>query len=124
MSDHSDVSDFSDDPSSPIPQVGVIDMASELDNGDVLCGLIVKKPMSSDKKTLKRLIQKVENYIRRYRDHAKSNKVRVDFIIHPETDIAALNIVKQCGVWLEEYSISFTISIEDNSLSNSHAIIH
>jgi len=104
---------FPDDPNDPIPRVGVIDVYSELDNGDLLCGLIIAKPIPPNKKFLERLVRKVENYIRELGGSAQSHNVRVDFIVHPRTDPVALHVIEKCGAWLQQHLIQFTITIRD-----------
>jgi len=106
---------FPDDPNDPIPRVGVIDVVSELDSGDLLCGLIIAKPLPPNKQALGRLVQKVENYIRELGEAASNKKVRVDIVVHPATEAASMKVIKECGAWLEQHSIQFTISIQDPS---------
>lgn len=104
---------FPDDPEDAIPRVGVIDVISELDNGDLLCGLVIAKPIPPNKKSFGRLVQKVENYIHELGRSAEAHNVRVDFVVHPETDPAALHVIEECGAWLKQHSIQFTITTQD-----------
>ena len=105
--------EFADKPDDPIPRVGVIDVISELDNGDRLCGLVIARPIGHSKETLRRLVQKVHNYAKEFAPIAKTNRVRVDFVVHPETSAEAMRVIKECGALLERSSIQFTITLLD-----------
>lgn len=110
---------FPDDPEDPIPRVGVIDVVSEISNGSLLCGLVIAKPIPPNKKSLGRLVQKVENYIRELGASAQTRYVRVDIVVHPETDPATLRVIEECGAWLKQHSIQFTITtLDSNELSS------
>lgn len=101
---------YPDDPNDPIPRVAVIDVISEVDNGDLLCGLIIAKPLGSNQESLSRLVQKVENYIRELGPVTRDHRVRVDVVVHPMSDPAALKVVEECCAWMGENSIECTIA--------------
>lgn len=100
-----------DDPNDAIPRVGVIDLISEQENGDLLCGLIMARPLGSNRNSLNRLVQKAENYIRELGPIARDHRVRVDVVVHPLTEPAALKVIEECCEWMRDNAIMCTISM-------------
>jgi uncharacterized protein YqgV (UPF0045/DUF77 family) len=101
---------YPDDPNHAIPRIGVIDLVSEEDNGDLLCGLIIAKPLGSDRESLSRMVQKAENYIRELGTIARDHRVRVDIVVHPLSDPAALKVIEECCNWMRDSAILCTVS--------------
>jgi len=110
---------YPDDPNDAIPRVGVIDLISEEENGDLLCGLIIARPLGSNRNSLGRLVQKAENYIRELGQVAREHRVRVDVVVHPQTEPAALKVIEECCDWMRENAILCTVSTLRSTESDS-----
>ena len=55
--------EFEDDESHPIPFLSSLDVFAELNGGGGTLTVITAQPLSADRRTLERLLQKIENYL-------------------------------------------------------------
>ena len=107
---------YDDDPSHPIPRVGVIDAVLPSDQG-LRYGLVVATPLDSGERSLKRLQRKCENYLADFRSpetlrdlstRGKGKKYMYVFL-HPASSSEARDLVAACQLKAESEGITFVV---------------
>lgn len=101
---------LADDPTHPIPQVGVCDVRGVRKAGGADLIVVVASPLQNDERSRRRVVQKVRNYLGYIasdefaREHGQPSpeNTAIIFHIHPESDPAALAFIEECHPWVSD----------------------
>jgi hypothetical protein len=108
---------YEDDPSHPIPRVGVIDAVLESDQG-LRYGLVIATPLDSGERSLSRLKRKCDNYLADFQSaETQANlakrgpgKKYIYVHIHPASSSEARAIIAACQARAESDGIQFSVT--------------
>jgi hypothetical protein len=112
MQDHT----FDDDPSHPIPKVGVIDTVVESDQA-LRYGLVIAAPLDSSERSLKRLQRKCDGYIEDFRSPATVAKLSkltpgkryIYIFLNAGSSAEARAVLADCKTRAESVGIAFSL---------------
>ena len=109
---------LADDAEHPIPNVGVIDVVTNLKGGGAYYGLVIASPLKGDVKSQQRLLQKLKNYIGDFYSPQSlemngaptPKKAKIYVKIHPDSDPVIFALLNQSRFWVEENQIAIIIN--------------
>ena len=99
---------YIDDPSHPIPYVYNCDVEAIIKSGGSDLSIVVASPLGSDTRSLKRLLKKIETYLRfigseEFRTESgvpTVDNTRIVVHLHKASDPAVLRALSQCHDWV------------------------
>ncbi len=108
---------FADDDGHPIPFVYSLDVNVVMKGGGARLLIIIATPLGADKRSLERLIRKIDNYL----DYTKSTQFQAEFgvatrentqivvHIHADSDPEIFHTLKLCALWVQDNNITLTV---------------
>ena len=111
---------FADDASNPIPSVNNLDVVAKRRTGGADLVIIVTKPMDGDEPSLRRLMQKIENYLgfilsgdfEQEFGPPDPSKARIVVKIDKRSDPAVFELLRQCEPWALDNKTTLVIDTD------------
>lgn len=102
---------YADDPDHPIPYLGQLDVAAVAKAGGGDLSIIIASPLQADRRSLERLMRKLENYLGFIAgpDYAADfggpptpETTRIVVVIDPASSPEAFELLERCKPWVLE----------------------
>lgn len=108
---------IADDPSHPIPVIGVCDILAELKSGGADLVVVVASPLQNDERSRRRVIQKIRNYLgyivsddfAAVHGQPTPDNTTIIFHVHPGSDQGALAFIEECRPWIADNKASLVV---------------
>ena len=108
---------LADDPSHPIPAVGVCDVRGVRKTGGADLVVVVASPLRNDERSRRRVVQKVRNYLGYIasEDFASEHgqptpeNTAIIFQVHPGSEPEALAFLEECRPWISDNKASLVV---------------
>jgi hypothetical protein len=106
-----------DDPGHPIPSLAVLDVVTILKGGGADLYIVVASPLAGDTRSLTRLRDKIEGYLR----HIQSREFRAEagvpsnsnttikVVLHPDTAPEVYELLDRSRAWVEDNNASLKV---------------
>jgi glycerol-3-phosphate O-acyltransferase len=109
---------YENDDSHPIPSVNVLDVVAVNKGGGATVVIVIATPLSADKRSQERLLQKIENYLgyinsKTFSDEAgnpTTENTRLEVAIHKASDKEIFELLERCRNWIESNNALLIIS--------------
>jgi hypothetical protein len=123
---------LADDPSHPIPEVGICDVRGVRKAGGADLVVVVAAPLQNDERSRSRVIQKIRNYLGYIssvdfaREHGQPTPetTAIVFQVHPESAPAALAFLEECHPWVSDNHASLVVKKLANQSSQPTPFRH
>ena len=106
------------DPEHPIPDLGVIDVVGERNDGGKDLVIVIAREIPGDEYSQKRLIQKIRNYLAhnpsRESNDGERNKKTIVIRIAEGSDRAIFDLLQRCRSWISENQADLKITLLPN----------
>jgi hypothetical protein len=107
---HGDWEDNCDDPSHPIPSLSAVDVCAVRNDGGSDLVIVIASPLSMDQRSRKRLLDKIELYLRFIRTPeceaeagvATPENTSIIVELHPNSDPGVLDVIERSKPWVAE----------------------
>jgi hypothetical protein len=115
---HQIAPDPDNDPSHPIPYLGVLDVAAYLKSGGANLSIIVASPLDASERSQKRLLDKIQGYLGYisssvFREHAGADpspeNTTIEVVLHPESDPEISSLLVRCRHWVSSNNASLIV---------------
>ena len=114
---HCEFEDTYDDPNHPIPSLTHMESSAFFEDGRAICGIIISSPLQADEYSQKRLLDKLEGYLRhinsdQFRNDGgtpDSSKTTIEIRIHPDSDPIIFELLDRCRDWIESNHASLAV---------------
>lgn len=96
---------YQDDESHPIPYLKTLDIEGDRKDGGLDLVIVIASPLGADERSLKRLVQKLRNYLGVVKDElerCEEKSIRIIVDINSESDSRALDYLEGCSNWIWE----------------------
>ncbi len=108
---------YEDDPSHPIPYVFGCDVNAVMKSGGSDLSIVAASPLDADTRTLRRLLKKIETYLRFICSDEflaecgapTIDNTRIIVHLHKDSDPAVLQALSQCHAWVMDNNARLVI---------------
>jgi hypothetical protein len=106
---HDVAPDAQNDPSHPVPYLGVIDVAGYRSTGGASLKIIVASALDASERSKTRLLDKIQGYLAhisspQFRSEAGSDptpeNTTIEVLLHPESSLEIHKLLERCHEWV------------------------
>jgi hypothetical protein len=116
---HGKWEDNYDDPSHPIPSLTALDVQTVKKDGGSDLSIIVASPLQADERSQRRLLDKIEIYLRFLKTPefesssgvATPETTSIVIRIHPDSDPVVFELIERCRSWVHSGGASLRVEL-------------